>query len=386
MIKVAVGHSEDVDALDAIEEALAQCQEDLGGLVPQAGVLYNAIHFDHQIVLDRIMNQYPELELIGCTTDGEISSRLGCVEDSVTLILLYSDTIEIKAGVGKDLLIDTDAAANDAINEARSKLTKKEAFCVTLAESVTVGGVAVINALKNKIGREFPIFGGLAADQWSMKKTFQFYKRDILVDSIEVLLFAGDIKFSSGLASGWTPIGHKKRVTKVVNNRVFETDGEPILDFYNRYLGGNYKRVPTEYPLAVFPDENSERYYIRSPYTFNEEDKSVTFFGDVPNDVIVQLVSGSIEKMSVASETALKEAIEGYPGNKPQAAFVFTCSARKAILGLNVDKEYLYLQKNMPEHFPFAGFYTYGEISPLENGKESYFHNGTIAVVLIGEE
>lgn len=276
-------------------------------------------------------------------------------------------------------------AANTAYEEAKSKLSVEPTICITLAESMTVGGVAVIEALKKSLGTEFPLFGGLAADQWVMKKTYQFYKTEVLVDSIQILLFAGDLIYSSGFASGWSPIGHKKRVTKVDHNIVYEVDNEPILDFYNRYLGGNYSRVPTEYPLAVFPEE-SNKYYIRSPYTFNEVDKSITFFGDVPENVIVQLVSGSIEKMSVASESALKDAIEGYKGYKPQAALVFTCSARKAILGLNVNKEYLYLQKNMPQDFPICGFYTYGEITPLENGSESRFHNGTIAVLLLGEE
>jgi hypothetical protein len=386
VIKVVVGHSEDVEALDCITEVLEQCGKELGELIPQAGLLYNAIHMDHQIVLDTIMDAFPNLELIGCTTDGEISSILGCVEDSITLILFYSDTLEIMAGMGKCLSLNPLQTAIDAVGQAEEKMTNKSTFCITLAESVTVGGVSVINALKSRLGDEFPIFGGLAADQWSMKKTYQFYKREILTDTILVLLFSGNIIFSSGLASGWTPIGHKKKTTKVDHNIVYEVDQEPILDFYNRYVGGDYKRVPTEYPLAVFPNENSEKYYIRSPYTFNEKDRSVTFFGDVPENVVVQLVSGSIEKMSMASESALKEAIEAYKGNKPEAALVFTCSARKAILGLKVDKEYHYLQKNMPDHFPICGFYTYGEICPLENGRESYFHNGTIAVLLIGEE
>ncbi len=39
MFKVVVGHSEEVDTLDAVEAVLQLCQEDLGKLVPQAGIL-----------------------------------------------------------------------------------------------------------------------------------------------------------------------------------------------------------------------------------------------------------------------------------------------------------------------------------------------------------
>lgn len=96
MLKVAVGHSEDVDAKDAVLEVLEQCQETLNGLVPQAGILYSAMAFDYPVVLEHIMTVYPELELIGCTTDGEISSKLGCIEDSITLIFFILIRFKLK--------------------------------------------------------------------------------------------------------------------------------------------------------------------------------------------------------------------------------------------------------------------------------------------------
>lgn len=385
MIKVAVGHSEDVESKDAVQEAISQCKKDLDGLIPQAGIVYSAIDFDYKVILQEINQEYPDIELIGCTTDGEISSTLGCVEDSITLILFYSDTIEIKAGLGRDITNDMDQAAKNAVSEAKSKLSKKEKFCLALSESISIGGVAVIESIKKELGEEFPIFGGLAADQWNMTKTYQFYKNEVFTDSVQVLIFAGDISFSSGIASGWEPIGKKRKVTKVEGNIVYELDGEPILDFYNHYVGGNFSRVPTEYPLAVFP-EGSRKFYIRSPHCFNKEDKSVTFFGDIPKDITVQLVSGTMEKLSSASENAIKEAVANYEGKNPQAALIFTCSARKAILGLNVHKEYSLLIESMPKEFPVCGFYTYGEIAPIENGEQSRFHNGTIVVLLLGEE
>ncbi len=385
LLKIAVGHSEDVDEIDAVKEVLEQCNEKLGNLIPQAGILYCAVNFEHGLILNEINLKYPNIELIGCTTDGEMSSRLGCIEDSITLILFYSDTIQIKTGLGTELSNNIDEATKNAVNEAQSKLDNEAKFCVVLSESLTVSGVAMLKGIQKTIGVKFPIFGGLAADQWGMKKTYQFYKDQVLTDSVQVMLFSGDIIFSSGIANGWEPIGHKKRVSKVDKNIVYELEDEPILDFYNKYLGGNYSRVPTEYPLAVFP-ENDDKFFIRSPFTFNENDKSITFFGDITENAIVQLVAGTTEKISVASETALKNAIDGYRGISPQAALVFTCSARKAILGTKVSKEYLLMKERMPEDFSICGFYTYGELAPLYNGEESRFHNGTIAVLLIGEK
>jgi hypothetical protein len=87
MFTAVVGHSEDLDTLAAANEILAQCRSKLKGTVPRAGLLFAAIDFDHQVLLDEINRHYPGIQLIGCSTDGEISSDLGFREDSVTLIL-----------------------------------------------------------------------------------------------------------------------------------------------------------------------------------------------------------------------------------------------------------------------------------------------------------
>jgi hypothetical protein len=42
MLKMAVGHSDDVDAADAIASVIEQCRAALDGLSPQAGILFAA--------------------------------------------------------------------------------------------------------------------------------------------------------------------------------------------------------------------------------------------------------------------------------------------------------------------------------------------------------
>ncbi len=76
MLKVAVGHSNDPDSQLAIDEVLEQCISSLAGEIPKAGLLFAAIDFDHALILQRIHQTFPDIELIGGTTDGEISSFL----------------------------------------------------------------------------------------------------------------------------------------------------------------------------------------------------------------------------------------------------------------------------------------------------------------------
>ena len=99
MLKVAIAHSIELDSQVAIHEVLDQSHEQLGDLKPQAGILLVGIDHNHTLILDRINKVYPEIELIGCTTDGELSSVHGYTDDSITLMLLCSDKLSFKAGV-----------------------------------------------------------------------------------------------------------------------------------------------------------------------------------------------------------------------------------------------------------------------------------------------
>ena len=99
-MKIVVAHSNDPDSLSAVKEILQQSKDSLQGNNPQAGILFAAIDFDHSLILENINQAFPGIELIGGTTDGEISSLLEFQQDSITLMLFCSDEIETLAGVG----------------------------------------------------------------------------------------------------------------------------------------------------------------------------------------------------------------------------------------------------------------------------------------------
>jgi hypothetical protein len=91
VFKVVVGHSNDPDSLTAIAEVLQECTRSLAGVIPQAGVLFTAINFEHALILPEIQIAFPGIQIIGCTTNGEISSILEFQQDSLTLMLFASD-------------------------------------------------------------------------------------------------------------------------------------------------------------------------------------------------------------------------------------------------------------------------------------------------------
>ncbi|MEM9152750.1 MAG: FIST N-terminal domain-containing protein, partial [Cyanobacteria bacterium P01_F01_bin.3] len=214
MLKLAVGHSNDPDSQDAITEVLEQIHTTLAGDIPRAGLLFAAIDFEHDQILQKVAETFPNIELIGGTTDGEMSSVLGFEQDSLTLVVFCSDTITISAGIGHNVSKDVDAAAQAAVQQARAAHTEDIQFCISLPESLTTSSQIILDSLKQTLGVQVPIFCGLTADQWRFQQTYQFFKTEVYSDAAPVLLFSGPILFSHGIASGWQPIGKAGQVSK----------------------------------------------------------------------------------------------------------------------------------------------------------------------------
>jgi hypothetical protein len=389
MLKVAVGHSDDPDSAYAIAEILDQCTTALAGAIPKAGLLIASIAFDHALILATICQAYPGIQLIGGTSVGEMSSVLGFQEDSVMLMLFSADDIEIQAGIGRNLSQDPVKATQQAVNQAKTHLTQPIKLCLTIAESLTSDAVTLLEGLTQNLGDTVPIYGGLSANDWrlgenfQLKKTYQFFGPEVLTDSVPVLLFSGNLVISSGVSTGQHPIGKQGLVTKSHGNTILEIDGRPALEFYREYfgeisvaggslLGGS---------IAVF-EPNAEQYYLRSPDADNPEIGSVSYFGRVPEQSLIQLTKTDDEEILGALKASLQSAIQGYSGSQPTAAFIISCASRMKNLGSRAKEEYEAVETQLGKGFPSMGFYSFGEIGPFRS--QPYFHNETFVTLLIG--
>ena len=383
MLKLAVGHSDDPDSLAAVAEVLAQVRSQLSSRSPSAGVLFAAIDFEHEQILQKINEAFPGIELVGGTTEGEMSSELGFEQDSLTLMVFCSKAITISAGVGRNVSEDAIAAATAAVQQAKAQHSETIQFCLSFPESLTISNEIILESLERTLGKKVPVFGGLTAGQHPSHQTYQFCKTEVLSNAVPVLLFSGPIQFSHGVANGWHPIGKAGQVTKATDNVVYEINNQPALSFYHHYLGA---LPPTsEYPLALL-DTESDRHYMRAPSgLYDENIGSITFFGSVPESSVVQITEASHDDILSASLESVQQALAGYPGNSPEAALFFSCVGRRQLLGSRTKEEHQLAQQHLGGSLPSCGFYTNGEISPLQDEGASRIHNETFVTLLIGE-
>ncbi|MEM9265126.1 MAG: FIST N-terminal domain-containing protein [Cyanobacteria bacterium P01_F01_bin.13] len=384
MLKAVVGHSNDPDTAFAIAEVLEQCLTALADLKPQAGILLAALDFDHVEILKHINQTFPGIQLIGGTTDGEISSVLEFQQDSLVLMLLCSDEIEFHAAVGRQVSSNPIAIAQKTVQTAQAQTQHTTALCITTPESLTTSGLLILEGLKQALGENVPIVGGTTCDQWQFRQTYQFFGTEVLSDALPILLLSGPVLWGHGVSTGWTPVGKKGKVTKVDGNILHEVDGQPTLEFYRDYLGDI--RPSPAYRLAVFEPDHESWYMRASNGSYNPESGSLTFFADIPPQSEVQVVRSNRDEMVTSASESMQQALEHYPGTQPTIALFFSCTGRMRVLGTRTKEEYQVLGTQIPAEMICAGFYTYGEIAPSRPNGTTQFHNETFVTLLLGME
>lgn len=390
MFQAVVGHSNDPDSVAAVSEILEQCEISLEGKIPQAGILFASPEFDHAIILEQICQTFPGIQLIGGTSDGEISSLLEFQQDSATLILFCSDEVEFTAAVGRQVSQNPIAVTQQTAEFAKAKTALPPRLCITVPESLTTSGVTILEGLKQGLGQHIPVVGGTTGDQWQFQATKQFFGMEVLNDAVPILLLSGNLKFGYGVSSGWHPVGKQGTVTKVKGNVLYEVDGQPILEVYQSYLGD--MRPSPEYRLAVYEPEGIHWYMRSANGQYDNTSGSIAFFADIPEQSVVQIVNATRDEIVTAAQLSIEQALSRYPGHQPAAALMFSCTGRLYVLGTRAKEEFERVQASLNAHLstnvqlPCCGFYTYGEIAPLKLQGDSRFHNETFVTLLIGCE
>src|SRR3954469_9833888 len=398
-MRACVVHSQDVDSVDAVAELIAGAKVELGASVPRVAMLFAGIDHDFAIVLEQINAQWPGIALIGCTTDGEMSSHVLFAEDSLALILLSGDDFHAVSGVARSVSTDVAGSIRASAGDAVKRLAASDGgdhkvgaprLCITMPDGLTVSGSAALDALRAELGDAVPIFGGTAGDQWRFKGTRQFHGTEVLQDSVPFLLFGEGVVFSFGVDTGWRPIGREGRVTDVDGHVVRAIDGRPATEFYREFLGNADIPPLTEYPLAVTADEGrgANSYYLRAPGRTDEATGCIHFLGDVPDGSRVHITTTNRDQILAATRSSFQFALDDFPkdtagGGAPALALCISCAGRKQILGSRTQEE-ARIVKELLGDVPAAGFYGYGEIARLAKDGVPHYHNETFTTLLLG--
>jgi hypothetical protein len=262
-------------------------------------------------------------------------------------------------------------------------------------DGLAENGAAAVRGAQSVLGKNFPIVGGSAGDDFLFSKTYQYCNDQVLTNSIVGVGFSGAFSFGVGVRHGWEPIGLPMKVTKAQGAKLIEVDNRPALSIYEDYFGKKAEELIKEpiaklaytYPLGMSVKGSSE-FLIRDAVIANKKGE-ITCAAEIPQGSEIRLMLGDRERAIKAAKEAAVGALNQLKKTKPRVIFVFNCIARYKLLGSEIGEEINAVQKILGKEVPLIGFYTYGELAPLEGklGLEcfSVFHNETMALVVLGD-
>lgn len=379
-----VVQSSEIDSYRALGEILEKSKEQLRGSVPIAGMVFMGIDHNHQVLADGICDQWPDICLTGCTTDGEFSSEQGYKEDSIVLTLIISDTCKAYGGFIHHMQEDVDDQCAMLYQTALTHLNGTPKLGILFSEALKISGEKVLDSLFRVTKGKLPIVGGISADSTRNFETIQLCGRKVSAGISTVLFLQGDFDFSWGTESGWQPFGEEGVITKSEGNQLIEINHKPALEFYWETLGDDTK--PTnEMPIAIYDEAGHFRYLRTSLQNCDLNTGVVTYLGNIPPSGTVKIAMVNRDDIILGAEYSAKQALAHFPkGKQPVLMLGFTCSARRALLGTRTREEFDRVRSLFNSTVLISGFYTYGEICPSRLYERCEFHNETFVTVLLG--
>lgn len=340
------------------------------------------------VLYDSLVGVFPETDIVGCSTAGEISEYDVTDEGGVAIAMEFQKTETKSAG----LVISATEESRDAGAKLAEELQGEVLRAVlVISDGSIVNGSALIEGLRSELPDSVFVSGGLAGDGGKFVQTGVSHNGEATPGKIVAIGFYGEsLQIGWGSVGGWTPFGPMRRITKSSSNILHELDGKPALALYKTYLGESVNQLPgsaLNFPIMIRPEsKQGEEGLVRTILAVDEENQTLTFAGDTPEGYTAQLMMASYESLVEGAGSAARHAAEAtsMPVDGDSLVLMISCVGRKIVLGSRIEEEVEAVIEAFPEETHFAGYYSYGEISPQHAGF-CELHNQTMTITYLAE-
>ena len=332
-------------------------------------------------------NKYPEAPILIVSSAGEINNNRVSENSIVANAVEFtaaSSRIKYNAINLKNYESSTEAGF-DLVNGLVEDDLK---LVLVFSDGQLVNGSELVDGINSVIQKSVPVTGGLAADGEDFNKTLVGINEDIQEGNVVALgLYGPNLQVGFGSKGGWGQFGPERILTKSIKNVVEEIDQKKAVDLYRLYLGqdaDDLVRKSFYFPISI-KDETGENSIVRTILSIDEEKKTMTFAGNMPQGSKVRLMKFNTDKLLHASTEAMLDAKADLPMNNALSIMV-TCIGRKVVLNRRVDNELEAAQEGWENpNAVFTGFYSYGEIAPFPGFIKCELHNQTMTITTITE-
>jgi len=320
-------------------------------------------------VSKKLKELLPQAQIIGATTCGEIINAQ-MLENSISLSFsIFEDTV-VKSQIYSFYGDFNVKRVQDELIKANTKAM------IIFSDGLMSNADNILHEIY-LLKPEMVIAGGRAADNMKFDNTYIFNDEGYSENGCVIATLSGDdLIINSDYMLNWTPIGREMTITKAKENVLYELDNRPVLDIYKKYLGedilNDLSRICMEFPLII----NHDGIKIARDPLFETDDGGLMFAGNLEEGDTVRFSFGNVEDI----RNYVHERFSTLKKLPAEAVYIYSCAARKEIMGEKLDDEVMMLESLAPS----AGFFTYGEYFHASNIVELL--NVTTTFMLISEE
>jgi len=323
--------------------------------------------------------KFPFSEIALCSTAGEIYQN-NVLDNSFVAVALHFDKTKIQTTSVN--IKDYNSSYAAAIGLAKKLSNENLAYVMVFSDGSLVNGSELVKGLTTQIDKNILITGGLAGDDANFNSTLIGLNAQPKEGEMLAIGFYGkNLTVTHGSQGGWDIFGLEKRITNSSSNVLYEIEDQNALELYKKYLGPASENLPGAallFPLSVIIP-GAVKPVVRTILSINEEDRSMTFAGDVPVGSRVRFMKANFEKLTLAASEAANQTTLNH-NDKPDFSLLISCVGRKLILGSHTGEEVKAVSKTFDHKTILAGFYSYGEISPFNEGGSCQLHNQTMTI------
>jgi len=320
-----------------------------------------------------LSHNLPHAHIIGTTTDGEIDSSVVYTKEIIISISIFQKSTISSVSV------EYESNSFDMGHKIASQLDSIDAKVMILfTAGFLIDGEQFLNGIKDVSGNKYPIAGGMASDNAKFKQTFISHQdKVILKGAVGVILKGAELNVKSSYNLGWDAVGLPMRITKSVENRVYEINGIKTVDIYKKYFGEEIAnllpKIGVEIPLIVKRDGMT----MARACIHKFDDGSLLFAGDIKENKEVRFGIGSVDTILKEDEKICEKI-----GTEcsPETIFVYSCMARRRLLDSQSNLEL----KDISQKCNVSGFFGNGEF--FSNEKNYYLFNQTMTILALSEQ
>jgi hypothetical protein len=382
-------HNPNVAGREAAEQALKQA----GVAKPDFVFMFASIGYDQHSLVRAVRETTGGAPLTGCSAEGTIDGDDADESNfSVVVTAISSDELHWHNGLATGLEDDSRGVGERVAQELLPLLSADTIGLFVFPDGLIDFLDDFFGGLEENLPSErfLPLWGGGAGNNFNLgEPTYQYCDDEVISGGVAYALLSGNARASWAISHGMAPIGGARIVTRSEGNVIYEIDGKPATEVLKEYLPEHAlvedrDWMPYAIALALIFKAPSyikdEEYVVRGVPAVRMADGSITVQTEVPEGTSIWFSSRDKEKIATRFERMAQQINQQLGGEKPKLVFQFECLTRGKFLFREQEKLQLLkrFRQSVDPDTPWAGFYTIGEIGPVEEHNDRHLYTSVV--------